>query len=509
MQQSQPIPQKQNALARYGLALIVLAQLGLPLILLLRRSGLVAASERVFFSTAFSLMLGAALLMALVSLMAAYRGWLQALLGRVPRWSLPVMWGFSVALMLAVGRVAGLGDYAAMLALWLMTLNAGVASAVLGRSGMLQLPADFLRNAALMLAGILAPLLLIEVGMRVYFGTFGSPEQKVAYIYSADEALAFSNNGYMPRPYVNYMPSPTDSEHNAQGFRYSRDLGEKAPQTFRIFALGGSTTYGTGLRLGEDYPAQLQRILHQDYGYTHVEVINAGAEAYSSFDSLANLSYRVLDYQPDMIIIYHGINDVRARLVDPAQYNGLNAERGLWDNSVLQNQLPASTLLRFIGVQLGTVPNLNSFEAFINAWSDTGRCALLETFCAQIGMEASDILAANPPIYFQRNLRNMAAIARANGVAVVFSRWDYTPNDDLALQNFLVTQHVQAGIAEQNTLLVELATALDVPLIPFDMTDDAALWQDGMHMTAAGTAEQAAQYAAFLIENDLIPPPTS
>jgi lysophospholipase L1-like esterase len=99
---------------------------------------------------------------------------------------------------------------------------------------------------------------------------------------------------------------------------------------FRIVALGGSTTYGISLPMNRTYPAQLQQILRDEYGYTQVEVINAGVIAYNSWDLLAEFEYRVLDLNPDMVIVYEGINDVVARLVDPRYYNGANPARGTW-----------------------------------------------------------------------------------------------------------------------------------------------------------------------------------
>jgi lysophospholipase L1-like esterase len=81
-------------------------------------------------------------------------------------------------------------------------------------------------------------------------------------------------------------------------------------------AIGGSTTYT--IKVEDDdktFTQQLEWIIANDYGYRNVEVINAGVGGYTSWESLINLEFRVLNLQPDLIAVYHGVNDIHARLV--------------------------------------------------------------------------------------------------------------------------------------------------------------------------------------------------
>jgi hypothetical protein len=128
--------------------------------------------------------------------------------------------------------------------------------------------------------------------------------------------------------------------------------------------------------------------------------------------------------------------------------------------------------------------------------------------CEELGVPAQEILDSNPPIYFERNLRNMVAIAEANNVDVVFATWAYY-DGETPLDNILTQEYVRHAADEHNDILRRLGTELNVPVMDFSVTVpvDGAYWQDGMHMTAAGTAEQARQFAAFLVENNLIPNP--
>lgn len=74
---------------------------------------------------------------------------------------------------------------------------------------------------------------------------------------------------------------PVSTDGN--GFRPPH--GEHHPETFRIAAMGCSTTFGWGVADNETYPAQLQAILHER-GHTDVQVINAGQPGYTSFQGL-------------------------------------------------------------------------------------------------------------------------------------------------------------------------------------------------------------------------------
>lgn len=85
---------------------------------------------------------------------------------------------------------------------------------------------------------------------------------------------------------------------------------DKSANTFRIFALGGSTTQGEPYSTETAFPEwlrlSLQAATRDDA--QHVEVINCGGLSYASYRVLAILR-EVLNYQPDLIVIYTGHNE--------------------------------------------------------------------------------------------------------------------------------------------------------------------------------------------------------
>lgn len=339
----------------------------------------------------------------------------------------------------------------------------------------------------------------------------GDERQRIMYLYTPEQ-IRQAPWKIQGLPYVNYGLSPDYPTHNRLGYRGPEIQQPKPADVFRIVALGGSTTYGFGLpQWQEAYPAQLEQILHDDFGYSRVEVINAGVEWYTSWEMLTNFAFRVLDLNPDLIILYEATNDVSFRLVDPQQYNGLNSARGIWRTDY--DHLGPSALYRIIALNLGWIPNPASIENQISPLDAVRLCGVVirdgEPFCQHLNATPEDVLQANLPVYFERNYRNLIAMAQANEVQVMLSTWAHFPDtiDGLPYDNYLTYPFWQAAIAEHNRVVSDLAAELD--LLYYDLAEqmpyNPAFWMDGAHLTALGTREQAAQYAAFLATTGLLP----
>jgi len=74
-----------------------------------------------------------------------------------------------------------------------------------------------------------------------------------------------------------------------------------------ILAFGDSLTYGTGTSRDKAYPAVLAALINR-------KVINAGVPGEISEKGLPRLSALIKQYQPDLIIICHGANDILRKM---------------------------------------------------------------------------------------------------------------------------------------------------------------------------------------------------
>ena len=105
--------------------------------------------------------------------------------------------------------------------------------------------------------------------------------------------------------------SKSQIEYNVLGFRGPIFSEIKPPNTYRIFMVGGSTTFGNGVYDNETPPYVLQKKFDSlDLGI-NLEVINAGYGGAWSKTETEMIKNKLLDYEPDLFIVYDGWNDVQ------------------------------------------------------------------------------------------------------------------------------------------------------------------------------------------------------
>ena len=109
------------------------------------------------------------------------------------------------------------------------------------------------------------------------------------------------------------LPFITEPNFNSHGFRGVEFSEIKSLNTYRIFMVGGSTMFGSGESSDDTtIPGILQKIFDSDNSITQkIEVINAGfggGNTKSEFESLIDLN----NFQPDLVIVYDGLNDLKA-----------------------------------------------------------------------------------------------------------------------------------------------------------------------------------------------------
>jgi lysophospholipase L1-like esterase len=337
---------------------------------------------------------------------------------------------------------------------------------------------------------------------RVWLNYLATPDQYDRYVlFSSLDAKEYA---WTPHPYLAYYPTPNYQKgltsHNSLGYRNDEFSLEKPDGVYRIVALGGSSTYDVSIKdNGQIFTAQLEKLLSEEYGYTNIQVINAGVPGYNSWEILANLEFRVLDLDPDLVIIYEGTNDVHARLVEPSAYRGDDLGRrqawqpphvALWEHSAL---------LRIVNRALNITRQV-SIDDFVSA--PTYVSWPFESRLEDANLDPAEVLKENPPIYFQRNLENMIAVAQEHDVQILFSTWAHSPN----LNDYASQDYYQQGFKENNDVMKDVAASHDIPLFDFAgvMPQDAEYWADGRHVNEAGAVVKAQLFAEFIHTQGLI-----
>lgn len=243
-----------------------------------------------------------------------------------------------------------------------------------------------------------------EAGLRVY-ARLSSYIPKVD-LYDAPHYLL--GRALVPGA---HFESPAGSIHvNSRGFRGKEFDSIKPSGTYRIAALGGSTTFGYYPATSADgtaYPAVLEDLLNAkkpDPLVARYEVINAGVPGYSLRSSLQNFASRLLFFSPDMVIIYHATNDV-------ARYGN---QEGL-THPLLNQFMPGGM---WVGVADHILGNSYLFQELRFTLGARLLGSLLGPGKSRTAQWRYD---ARYEQAFQRDLRNLAILAKANGVVPVLA----------------------------------------------------------------------------------------
>ncbi|KAA3646468.1 MAG: hypothetical protein DWQ07_09650 [Chloroflexi bacterium] len=370
------------------------------------------------------------------------------------------------------------------------------------------------RRPLLIILAILGLLILAEVGARIYISN--APERSFNRFASFDQLTArygippldlHRNIGYTGN--VEYVRG--EDFHNSFGYRGEEFESEKPEGTFRIVALGGSATYSTGVEaFRHSYPYLLEAHLHKE-GYSQVEVINAGLPGYTSWESLLNFNFRVLDLQPDLVIFYPDIEDVAARLVWPPEaYKADNS--GYLDNITGYNPpwWDGSAALRFVLISLGVAEPHSDLAIQWRPRSDTSyELELLQQYTAHNypagifeNTSVKEMLAANPPLYFESNLRSMLASAEVNVVPFVLVGGVF------AVPLRLDEAGYYAALQGHNEVLATLAKTNNG--LYFDLAatwaNEPGLYVEPMQFNEAGNQQLAGLIGQSIIENQLLNP---
>ncbi len=133
------------------------------------------------------------------------------------------------------------------------------------------------------------------------------------FLFEQEEAYKLNNMIFENHPYLVGRPkSNVKVEHEniaisstSYHTRFTSAEGILEDK-LKVAILGGSTTFGVKISDHESWPYILQQKLGPGY-----YVINLGVPGYSTIEAIIQMSLLVPEFKPDIIIHYHGWNDIR------------------------------------------------------------------------------------------------------------------------------------------------------------------------------------------------------
>ncbi|MCC6406649.1 MAG: SGNH/GDSL hydrolase family protein [Planctomycetes bacterium] len=263
---------------------------------------------------------------------------------------------------------------------------------------------------------------------------------------------------YAPKPNYRHEPTPSYAQqvsHNSLGFRGRETTYAKPQGTFRIVTIGGSSVYGQSeSRDDAVWSVRMEKYLNEAGLARKVEVINGGCRGYSTFEMLINLELRLVDFEPDLVLVYESINDMRCALY-PGCRNDNQHWRTVWPvvRKSAIDELAESSRLYLTWRRYGTdwltkQGNLGSYVIV-----DFGKYA--DDYAQPTDAERG---FAN----FRRNLKSIVSVAREHGSQVLLSTQAMRFSDIEPASSY---QAQKAGLLRCREILREVASSEGVPLV--------------------------------------------
>lgn len=306
----------------------------------------------------------------------------------------------------------------------------------------------------------------------------------------------------MPHPQIGYVTAANyvrgANRHNALGFR-GDDIAPRGPRTLRIATLGGSTTYSDGVDDYRDaYPKQLELALQSKFPACDVQVINAGVPGYTSHHSRLNWTHRVRNLKPDLVLIYHGVNDLYARLVWPPERHtrNFNAVFAAYQNPAEYPAWEDIAFLRIPAVRLGLIePHNAASRLYVFGDSMVGpqlhHQLAQRTYPSAVFVKHSveTILSRNTDAHFLANLEALVNDVHASGSESMLLSFITAPKTGTAL----ALPEMRAALQASNVALRNLSGRLNAHFLDLSaLQGRSELYTDSVHFNAKGNRLRAA-----------------
>ena len=200
---------------------------------------------------------------------------------------------------------------------------------------------------------------------------------------------------------------------NSLGFRSPEFSEEKPENTYRIFTVGGSATFGAGVFDNQTYPFQLQQIFDKSNLGFKVEVINSARTGMWSYDETELIKNKLLPLDPDLFIVYDGWNDAREERSGNPDTSAILWKQRWMEICELGNNLGFSTLIT-IQPLVGTGEKIltqQEYEKFIESQhqkllksypSYVEQLEELKNQCSDVADLTSLFDDVNEPIFYDR-----------------------------------------------------------------------------------------------------------
>ena len=358
-----------------------------------------------------------------------------------------------------------------------------------------------LLSVLLLLFSLILLVLMVEVWFRLaHKKVYGFKYKFVANYPNRDDFF------YEPHPFISYVRKRNfchkDAPEHSNNFRASfppgktRDLAVPKPSGLtRISCLGASETafLDDDLQGGDiSYPLALEELLKKDLHGHDVEVNNFSTAGYTSAEILVEFLLNSFDSRPDIVIIYHGYNDIRAFLTPGFNPDYSHFRRNFaaeYERMRLVNRLPFIPLHFYNFLLWDLIPN-RLMGTDVHYAVTRGK---MDINAELAGLET-----------YKRNIEHIINICLANGIHVILSTFCHFIDEDSKAdpERLKWERKVREAVTLENQIMRDLARAHGQPLVDnFKLIpQNKKYFRDKIHFTVEGMLQMAGNLAEPIME---------
>jgi tetratricopeptide (TPR) repeat protein len=326
-----------------------------------------------------------------------------------------------------------------------------------------------------------------------------------------DPFVGFAANAplFVPSPVTDGQQLLTTAPNKKDYFNRQTFTQNKLPDTYRIFTLGGSTTYGRPYDDSTSFSGWLRELLPVADRSKNWEVINAGGISYASY-RVAQLMEELVHYRPDLFIIYTGHNE----FLEERTYRKFKDIPPVVRStaSLLARTRTWSAMSSGLKV-LGLSPQTASEDRFtLGVEVDT----ILDRSAGPERYSRDDALRENILNHFRISLERMVLLAQSVGARIIF----VTPAANLKDCSPFKSQHTE-GIGNKARQRSEELLAMTTPFVweknwplVLQVMDEAVAldprfadlhYRRGQALLALGRFEEAREALIIARDEDVCP----
>ncbi len=308
---------------------------------------------------------------------------------------------------------------------------------------------------------------------------------------------------------------------NNMGFRGDDLVNPKPSGEFRIFMVGGSSTECFYLDDRQAIHAVLQNELAKlDHGGRRIKVYNAGKAGDRTDDHISMIVHRIVHLEPDMIIVFAGINDLGTQGGDEA-FDYLHVRK-----RALHERLSLSLLVKMTATEFQVPRRLYVLRQYLLSPKERfGEVTLISNHRPLVRVRREAPITNEKPFVstapYRDNLITIAGVARGHRVPLVYMTQQTTWNSSVdpqaenwqwMLYDSKIDKTYRADLGDTaleslNDAMRQVAAEQRIPLYDLRriLPKSLEFFYDDVHFNVRGAQVAGKGLAEFISSQRLIP----